>query len=356
VLIAAAALLAWRREAVVTGALVIGAILAVTLVELSPALVYRASHGKNGEAFVRPRISSEVYSLRFTQLVMPMDVHRIGPLRRLTRKYEEKAPVPLTEARTAALGAVGAVGFLWLLGVALWSIVRGSRRPAALHRQAAALTTFAFLVATLGGLSTVIGGAIPLLRAWNRLSIFIAFFSLLAVGLLLDALRRRLPGVGLAALAAVLVLGFLDQTGNGVVPTYAANKAAWNADNEFVHAVQNRLPRGSMIYQLPYMPFPEAGDLQRMSDYDHAKPYLHSSRLRWSYGAMRGRPADWAAKFKDASMDDLLSELRRRGFRGVEVDRFGYADNGAAVEEQMRRASGREPIVSPNGRLVFYRL
>jgi hypothetical protein len=356
VLVAAAAILAWRREALVAGAVVIGAILAVTLVELSPALAYRAAHGKNGEAFVRPRLGGETYALRFTQLVLPMDAHRVDALGRLTRKYEQKSPVPQTEATTAALGAVGAVGFLWLLGVALWSILRGAGRLPPLHREAAVLTAVAFLVATLGGLSTLISAAVPVLRAWNRLSIFIAFFALLAIGLLLDALRRRLPAAGLAALAAVLVVGFLDQTSDGIVPPYGSTEAAWRSDGDFVRSIEGRLPSRAMVFQLPYMPFPEAGNLQRMSDYDHAKPYLHSSRLRWSYGAMRGRSADWAARFKDAPISELLPELRRRGFRGIEVDRFGYADNGGSVEADLRRRLGEQPLVSPDMRLVFFAL
>ncbi len=356
VLVAAAAVLAWRRDALLAGAVVIGAILAVTLVELSPALAYRAAHGKNGEAFVRPRLSGETYALRFTQLVLPMDAHRVDAFARLTRKYEEKSPVPQTEAKTAALGAIGAIGFLWLLGVALWSVVRGGRGLPLLHREAAVLTAVAFLVATLGGLSTLISAAVPVLRAWNRLSIFIAFFALLAIGLLLDALRRRLPAVGLAALAAVLVIGFLDQTSDGIVPAYGANEATWQSDGAFVRSIEESLPAGAMIFQLPYMAFPEAGNFQRLSDYDQARPYLHSSRLRWSYGAVRGRPADWAARFKDAPIAELVPELRRRGFRGIEIDRFGYADNGASVEAELQRRLGERPLVSRDARLAFFAL
>jgi phosphoglycerol transferase len=356
ILVAAAAILAWRREALVAGALVIGAVLAVTLVELSPALVYRAVHGKNGEAFVRPRLSGEAYALKFTQLVLPTDVHRVGALARLTRKYEEKSPVPQTEAKTAALGVVGAVGFLWLLGVALWSVVRVAPRLPPLHRQAAALTVVAFLVATLGGLSTLITAAVPVLRAWNRLSIVIAFFALLAVGLLLDALRARMPALALAITAAVLVLGLLDQTSDRLVPAYGATDAAWKSDRSFVRSLESRLPDEGMVYQLPYMPFPEAGSIGRMSDYDHVKPYLHSSGLRWSYGAMRGRPADWAERFRNAPMSQLLPELRRRGFRGIEIDRFGYPDNGVGVEADLRRQLRESPLVSGDRRLSFFQL
>jgi phosphoglycerol transferase len=218
------------------------------------------------------------------------------------------------------------------------------------------LTVVAFLVATLGGLSTLISAAVPVLRAWNRLSIFIAFFALLAVGLLLDALRARLPAVGLAVVAAALVLGFLDQTSDRLAPAYGATEAVWNSDRSFVRSIESRLADNAMVYQLPYMPFPEAGTIQRISDYDQVKPYLHSSRLRWSYGAMRGRPADWAARFRNAPLSELLPELRQRGVRGIEIDRFGYLDNGVAVEADLRRRLGEDPLVSGDRRLSFFEL
>jgi phosphoglycerol transferase len=86
-----------------------------------------------------------------------------------------------------------------------------------------------------------------------------------------------------------------------------------------------------------------------MVDYDHVRPYLHTDDLRWSYGAMKGRDEDLG---DDVSID----EARDAGYAGIEVDRFGYADNGAAVEADVRRVTDGEPIVSPNGRLAFYGL
>ena len=63
-----------------------------------------------------------------------------------------------------------------------------------------------------------------------------------------------------------------------------------------------------------------------MVDYDQVHPYLHSDELRWSYGAMKGRPEDVGDDVESPSQAAAL------GFAGVAIDRFGYADNGAAVE------------------------
>jgi phosphoglycerol transferase len=116
-----------------------------------------------------------------------------------------------------------------------------------------------------------------------------------------------------------------------------------------VGAVDAALPDDAAILQLPYVPFPSSPPVGRMVDYDHVRPSLHADDLRWSYGAMKGRS-------EDLGDDTSIEEARDAGYAGIEVDRFGYVDNGAAVEADVRRVTQAKPIVSPNGRLVFYRL
>ena len=49
-----------------------------------------------------------------------------------------------------------------------------------------------------------------------------------------------------------------------------------------------------MVYQVPYMAYPEEPAIVNMVDYDPFVGYLHSHDLRWSYGAMRNTKADSA--------------------------------------------------------------
>jgi phosphoglycerol transferase len=350
VLLAAAAVLAAlaRRTTrpLVTAAILGAAIVAALVVNFAPAIVDRAREGSN-PAVERFAFETEVFSLRPLQLVLPVRDHRIGTLADLRRRYEEQ--VGVTEASFAALGVVGSVGLVVLLGTLLLSAVRtGPPRGDPLLRYAAVSALVALFFAMSGGLAPVVSFLIsPQLHAWNRLSVFIAFFALLAVALLLDRLRG---GAAWGIAAAVLIIGFLDQTTGAMTPPYAATKAEWRSDEAWAAQVDDALPADAAVLQLPYVAFPSSPPVGHMVDYDHVRPYLHDHDVRWSYGAMRGRPEDLG---RDV---DTPAEARAAGYAGVEVDRFGYADNGAAVEEQMRRASGREPIVSPNGRLVFYRL
>jgi hypothetical protein len=343
-----------ERDAFVAGSAVVAAITVVTLLQLAPTIVNRAANSANEEVAQRYWFESENYGLRLTNLVLPVDGHRIERLARMKQEYVDK--IPQTEARAATLGIVATVGFLWLLAVALIACVGAGRRyDLGLHTGLAAFTVIAFVVATTGGLATLIAVAWPQIRAWNRLSVFLAFFAFAAVALLLGRMERRLPAAASAVvLAAVLAVGVFDQTTKAYVPPYDAAKSAWDEDEAFYSDLEGGLPQGAMVVQLPYEMFPEP-PAARQAIYEPAKAYLHTDEVRWSYGAMRGRPADWLGPLAGRPLREVVDAARERGFAGVLVDRLGYADGGAAIEAELR-ALGADARRSANGRFLFWRI
>ncbi|MGH2997277.1 MAG: hypothetical protein ACRDM9_13255, partial [Gaiellaceae bacterium] len=76
-----------ERRAVLAAAVVVGTILTVSLLQLAPTLVYTAVNGSNDQVAERFTFESEVYSLKLTQLVLPLDYHRIGALARVKQRY-----------------------------------------------------------------------------------------------------------------------------------------------------------------------------------------------------------------------------------------------------------------------------
>ena len=211
--------------AAVASALILGTL----LVAFSPVLVHRMRDGANPAVAARGADETERLSLRISELVLPVGHHRLGPLADLRDRYEEATPLP-TESNQA-LGVVACVGLLTLLGVAAAAAVgrRWSAGPMSELPPIAAATVVAILLATTGGFSTVASYlGVTQLRAWNRMSILIAFFCVLAVALLLDAARARiarglLGRVAFGALLAVLgVVALLDQTNDSFVPQYTS--------------------------------------------------------------------------------------------------------------------------------------
>ena len=361
VLVAAAAVLrglalrSWRP--LVNGGGVVAVIAALSLFTLLPSFVYWASHGTNPGVGHRSTFESELYALKFAQLVLPIEGHRIGKLAHARETYDSW--FPRTEASiTTPLGIVAALGFVGLLGLCLVQLASPGRRLApALYGNAGLAALLALLFAWVGGLAVFVAALEPQIRSWNRLSIFIGFFALLGVGLVLDVLVARWrPLVGALLLCGVLTVGLLDQTSSSYEPHYDALAADYRSDGDFVSDIQARLPDGAMVFQLPYIRFPEAPPAQGMVDYDLMRGYLHSDDLRWSYGHIKGRNDDPNVTLADAKGPELVRDAKAAGFDGIYIDRFGYADKAEALESELVDALGHPPLVSRNGRLSFFQL
>lgn len=358
-----AALAARDRRPLFEGAALIVLVVAVMGVNLAPNLAYTAVHGADPLIAKRVPQESEIYSLNLAQLVMPTSSHRLKPLADLKYRYASTTLVP--SEGSASLGTVGTIGLVVGLILVLVVALRG-RAPTGRWRLARAggmAGLITMLVGTTGGVSSLIAYLLtPQVRGWNRISVFIGFFALVVVAVLLDALRERLVlrrrGAILApaAIAAIVVLGVLDQTSPAFVPNYSGANGEWSNDARFVRAIEQRLPGNAEIFQLPYVPFPENPPLNGMLDYDLARGYLHTSRLRFSYGAMKGRDADWSAALAEAPPGDVLESVVAAGFQGLWIDRAAYKDQALQLEQEVRRVSGQQPLVSENGRLAFYDL
>jgi phosphoglycerol transferase len=225
------------------------------------------------------------------------------------------------------------------------------------------LTIVSVVVATVSGISLLISAVgLRYIRSYNRISVFIAFFALVAVAFALDWLIARLTRWhGRAVLAtvvcvAVLAVGVLDQTSSADVPDYKALDRAWDSDDAFMGRIQRELGPDGAVFQLPYVFFPEAGEIVGTGPYDQVRGWLHADSLRWSWGSVRGREGDWQAAVTRLEPNDTLDALTAVGFTGLMIDRAGYEDQGALIEYGYTTTLGQEPRVSPDGRLLFYDL
>ena len=64
--------------------------------------------------------------------------------------------------------------------------------------------------------------------------------------------------------------------------------------------------------------------------------------------------ARWQAVLVDQPMPDIVEKLAFAGFRGVYLDRAGFADSGAGAEEELSCLLNVEPLVSLSGRQSFF--
>lgn len=357
-LAAAAARMSTRAMLPAAGTLL--GICIVVAMQLSPAIFHRLAEGPNAEAVRRSPAESENYGLKMTQLVLPHPGHPLPALNALAARYEKTAPLA-NEGWSSSLGVLGSVGLLLLAASGFTRLTRGGG-AATTPEKAALLAAAAILLGTVGGLGTIFAWTItPLIRGYNRISVFIGVFSFLALALSLHGVvrwRRLRAGwsraLAVLAAASMSLFGMWDQTTAFDQTPIAAEFAR---DGEFFARAEQDLPAGTMVYQLPYRRYPEAGPLLRMQDYDHARGYLHTSRLRWSYGAMKGREGDlWLRALSLRPTEKQLDLAAESGFGAVYVDRRAYADDGAAIEAVLRSRLGPPAATSADGDRVIYRM
>lgn len=374
ILLAAAGILAFARQREIRrlgGVVAAGAVLVGTLaLALLPDLLYSRANGSVAGAFVRNPGDSELYALKFAALVLPAPGHRIPAFAEVSDRYASTFPLP---SEQAAIGLVAATGFIALL-IVIPLVTFASRASLSAAgeqlRELSFLTWVAFLSASVGGIGTLIALFLTdSVRGWNRMSIFIALLGLTAVGLLMDMLVRRLrlsvsrlggisaSLVSVVAASVVLLIGLADQSLKIAVPAYQESAAEWNSSETFVRELSARVPNSAMIFQLPFMAFPESGRYNGVPDSDQLKLYLHNSDLRWSGGGIKGRPqSDWPATVAAQEAPTMTRNLAMIGFQGIVVDRAALADAGAALEAQLRPVLGDPELTSPDNRYVYYSL
>lgn len=350
-----------------SAAMVAIAIVVVLAANSLPSLLYQRSHGHNPMAMYRSASQLDALSLRPVQLVAPVPGHRVGFLSNLGREVVDASP---GGEGTQHLGLVGAIGFA-LVVLAPLSLGAGRRRdkPSIVDPRLGAIALVIIVCGATGGLAILPAvRGLDQLRAWGRLSVYISFLSLLAVGQVMvhvaERFSARMPAKrNLSSRSTVLAMGVLvavvglwDQVPTSIVADPRGNREAYFDDEAFVRSIEAVLPAGSMVFQLPQASYPEEPMINSLMIDNLLRPYLHSRTLRWSFGGLRGTDVDWMEATSQEPMPVFLDSIAAVGFRGIVIDRLGYGDNGEQIVNDLRSDLGIEPTSSGSGRHVFFDL
>jgi phosphoglycerol transferase len=364
-------LLRTRKPARLVDHLIAASLISVVLaIHLAPKVWYDLAHGSNPGVIVRSPYDSLVGSLNISAMIKPVPYHGLKSI--ALALLGRSRPVPpvwdygnaYSPRNVQSIGLVAACGFLLLI-LAVFS-ERRPRGTLRLVRPLSRLNLAFVLVGTTGGFGYLFALLVtPKIRGWDRLNIFIAFVSLSAIGLLLKQIqetRSRTPAERTlfgAALAALLVFGMIDQMPQARMPTYEHAREEYDRDRDFVRAIENALPEQAMVFQLPWLAYPEeiaTHGSWAFNGYAHLRPYVHSTQIRWSHGAMRGREvAAWQQRIAEEPLSQMVADLEAASFRGIYVDRRGYHDGAdVPVVDGLKKLLGVEPIADSRGeRLLF---
>lgn len=319
---------------------------------------YRLFHEPNSGAFVREYKWLEIYGLKLVDLVIAPVTHRSDALAAFAINHRKGAP--LLDEGGSYLGIVGLLALAWLLMDAVRAGLRGQFDEVPIE---AWWILWIVLMFTTGGFNAIAGAfGITMFRAACRYSVVILAISLLYAARRLtdiqaDSAARSADGThGIlwGTIAAVLGITILwDQVPRAPSAEYTnAISVLVDSDRRFVAQMEAALPDGAMVFQFPVMEYPES-PVPGVGSYEHFRPYLYSSNLRYSFGSQKGREREaWQKEVANMPIEKALPEIARRGFAAIYINRRGFQDGGKALEDAIREQGYTKPLIrSPAGDL-----
>lgn len=333
------------------GAVVTAVMVAAIVVSLMPGL--RAPQRDPDPNFRVTAGDTESGGVKIRQLLGPLPFHWLPAFVTWSR-HEGTAGFPYESANhLSRLGIVAGIGFLGLLAVLLVPSAAGPPPHGETVHAASGLALAGFLVATVGGLGGVISLLIePEILTFSRITPFLIFFSLAAIGVWVDRVaagRRR----GLLVWAAVAVFALTDQM-VAVRPLHkgvAKARVEYRQLHGFVQRLEARLPEGARVFFLPHSTDPFVRRGVRMAPNDFLKPDLVSSHLRWRYPTRTDAEARDDKVHTALEVEALPARLGDEGYSAIVVDRLGFEDSGQAVREALV-ATGRTTLVAESDRYL----
>ena len=337
------------------GALALALLLPLTVAVDNANLLLQSQRQGPAATARRPYGNLERYALKPLELLLPLGGDGLVPWRAAGPEYVRSALVK-GELGSVYLGLGGVLALLALAGTSARAALARPRRP--VPGPALALAwTFAYSV--VGGVNGLVGlTGFVWLRAAQRNSAWILALVLLWA---MVAVSRRIAGrraLSVTAAAIALGLTLVDQLPPRT-SLAAIRETGWRlaSDAAFAQSLEARLPAGSMLFQLPVVDFPEGRPVLGASDYEHLRPYLHATRLRFSYGSDKGRPRDaWQRRVEALEPAAMAAALERIGFAGMVVNAKAYADRGEELRTALADSGRAEAWESPDRDFLFVRL
>lgn len=294
---------------------------------------------------------TEMYALKPVEMFIPPIYHQWDALAFFGNRYTRWSGWR-GEAFLPYLGLVGIAAFVWLTFATVRRIV--ARR--ALPGQALSIG-WILAYATIGGVTNLLAlfAGFQIFRATNRAAIFISAILLFFLVARLSRLSAGWPRwIRFTVAALVAGIGVFDQLPRRDSPAdLQALAAAVKSDHDFGRALEAALPDGAMIFQLPVLGFPEVPTPHILNDYEHFRPYLASSTLRFSYGATKTRASSrWQSELDGRPIKEVVARLERHGFAALYINRKGYPDNAESLIGELTALGYTRRLDGPLGAQV----
>ncbi len=332
--------------------LLIGVTLLSYLIVNIDTLSYALLHGLNLQAARRTLAGLEIHALKIPELVFPPIYHSWDSWANYGQNHYFLKALIKGEVGSPYLGLVGLLGLVWLAGDSFYRFLQGKLHLVPVYTWQ---TLWILLYSLGGGINLLLGTlGLQIFRGTNRYSIFI--LAIILLFLVRQLSRIRLKNWGALIAVVIAVMGLWDQLPPRVSEAQILQGAdIVKSDRNFSKELEEKLPRNSMIFQLPVVAFPEIPNTHQMDAYEHFRPYLFTHTLHYSFGSNKGRgDNDWQLALHKLPSADMVSKLETYGFGGIIINRKGYEDKGESLINEL--ANIKRHVLSDNGDLVAIRL
>lgn len=330
-------------------------IVTMYIIILIPFVIACLKKGEFSTGGERSFTDIEQFSLRIARLFISNVGTGISFIdKKITEYYSVMVyPTEMTEY----LGLFAIVGFVILLLILFLNV--GSEL-----RLLSEINVALLLYGTLGGFSVFIYMFLTqAVRCTNRLSVYIAFISIYTLCMVASRAIEK-GGKGMPKRRKLLMLGVfsvftmismmdqfrIDSLNNKIY------SAEYTSDKNIVKKLESLVPSNSMIYQLPYNPYPTSGMVNEMYPDQLLNAYICSDNLKWSYGARYGEISDeWCRNVSQMGTEEMIEALREKGFSAIYIDKRGYQTAElSSLLESIDNVIQNESIVSENGNIICY--
>jgi len=352
------------KQNLMLGSLFIVTTVVMIAMQLLPSIKYWAQHGKNNAVGHRVPAEAVLYGIKLRQLFIPLHDYNLSFLKEFTREYKETPSSDMENRQYLGLIGIFSVMICGLIFFDVNVLGKKSLKKENVHHYLSIKNWyFIFMMLVLvsmsyGGASMIAHIITPKIRAYGRIVPLLNFSLIIIVLLFLQSWREKIKQrkVFTFIVSLIFALSIFDGL-KAYNPIKTRLIDDFYSDKNFMKQIENNLPQGSAVYQLPYKDFPETPNLHKIGSYELFKGYLHSKDLKWSYGSLVGRHvAGWQYDLSTKEPEEQLELMLERDFNGLYIDTYGYKDEGVSIVASFSAILNSEPLVSEDKRLVFFDL
>lgn len=321
----------WRLPLIAVAVLTVS-----TTLNLLPGLLSWHTEGKPPEMGYKSPAEAEYYGAKLRRMLVPHPNNPIRPLAAYAQKDIAANFPNENENATVRLGLYGSLGLILMLFFLLRRSIGNQDMQPEGTISGLGLATLLFI--TVGGFGAVFNLLVaPDIRAYNRFSVFLAFFSIAMAGFwltrVLETRKSFWRPITCLASIAFIALSLYDQLldAQPLLHLQPGSIRQAQIDRTVAAAMERQFPDGSAVLELPFTGYPIMYNFNKMYSYDHVRPYLWTSHLKWSWPSFSIRHSTWQEEMKAREGRAFVEAAVLSGFSAIWIDRYAYQDNGKQI-------------------------